>query len=76
MTILDSLVRRRACVCCRGPSQGNFNVHENPDFTGRELRLCNDCGEGVYPSLGVIWERIAKARHTVVAPARKAKGKR
>jgi hypothetical protein len=48
------------CAYCGGPSEGNYTVHRDGFGVGPEVELCDVCGGGRFPTLSMIWKKIAR----------------
>jgi hypothetical protein len=48
------------CAYCGKPSEGNYTVHRDGFDKGPEVELCDGCGGSRYPTLSMIWDKIAE----------------
>jgi hypothetical protein len=53
-------VSAHLCSYCGALAEGDHSIHRDGFCEGPEVDLCNAHGSGAYPSLSLIWERIAE----------------
>lgn len=69
MTLLEQRIDKELCACCGEDGideEEPLSIHEFRDLSGREVSICNECGNNTTPTLTELWDAIEKARHTRV----------